>query len=195
MNFQVAEFVKSAPNLELCPPPGLPEVCMAGRSNVGKSSLINKLVNQHKLARTSNRPGKTQLINYYNIDDTIYLVDLPGFGYAKVPDKERQRWGRDIREYLQKRDTLHLVIHLVDARHKPTKLDQDFFYWLAVRQLPFAVILSKADKLSNNKQKQSESRVRKLLSNMNIEVPIILTSTEDKTGIHEVQKLIKEFTL
>jgi len=194
MEFQNATFVKSAPSLSDCPPPEFPEVCFAGRSNVGKSSLINAIVNHRGLARTSNTPGKTQLMNYYLVDHQIYLVDLPGFGFAKVPKKERERWGKDIRDYILKRETIRLVLHLVDIRHEPTDLDEDFFYWLGMNRLPFGVVLAKADKLSRNKQNQSKFRLEKILDEMNIEVPIIISSAEKRRGIDEITNLITEFT-
>ena len=186
-------FVTSAPALENCPPASLAEVCFAGRSNVGKSSLINALTNKKRLARTSNVPGKTQQMNYYNISEACFFVDLPGYGYAKVPKRERERWGRNIREYLEKRHTLRLILHVVDARHNPTELDQDFFYWMAANEMPFSVLMSKADKLSNNKRTKSKADVRKILAEMNIEVPILAYSSESRFGIEEVQNLISEF--
>lgn len=188
-----ATFITSAPKLEDCPAETLPEICFAGRSNVGKSSLINALMNKKRLARTSNVPGKTQQMNYYNISDSCYFVDLPGYGYAKVPKRERERWGRNIREYLEKRKTLRLILHVVDSRHKPTELDQDFFYWMATNEMPFSVLMSKADKLSNNKRAKSRADVRKILAEMNIEVPILAYSSESKLGIEAVQDLISEF--
>lgn len=193
MEFQTASFITSAPALKDCPDESLPEFCFAGRSNVGKSSLLNKITNKRKLARTSNTPGKTQQMNYYNIDDTCYFVDLPGFGFAKVPAKERKRWGKDIQEYLKKRSTLRLILHLVDVRHQPTKLDEEFFFWLASNEMPFSVILTKSDKLSKNKLSQAVSRTRKVLSLMNIEVPIIPASADSGAGIDDVQKLIHDF--
>lgn len=195
MQFQQTKFVKSAPSLTECPPISLPEICFAGRSNVGKSSFINALINRKNLARTSNVPGKTQLINYYNIDDEIYFVDLPGYGFAKVPESVRKQWGEDMRTYLMERESLKLILHLVDARHKPTQLDEDFIYWMAVNEKPFCIILSKSDKLSHNKQMQSKARIKRILKEMNIEVPIILASAQTKKGIDETQKLIKEFSL
>jgi len=193
MDFKKAEFITGAPSLDHCPPPKHPEVCFAGRSNVGKSSLINAIMNHGGLARTSNVPGKTQQMNYYLVDEQAYFVDLPGFGYAKVSKKERERWGRDIRDYLLQRGTLRLILHLVDIRHKPSSLDEDFFYWLGANRMPFAVILNKADKLSRNKQNQSRFRLEHILDEMNIEVPIIVVSSEKRNGIDEVQKLIAEF--
>jgi GTP-binding protein len=193
MPFKKADFVTSAPSLDVCPDPYFPEICFAGRSNVGKSSLINALVDHKGLARTSNVPGKTQQMNYYQVDDKLFLVDLPGFGYAQVSKEERERWGRDIRDYLLERATLRLVLHLVDIRHEPSDLDEEFFYWLGTNRLPFAVVLSKADKLSYNKQQQSKFRLQRILDEMNIEVPIIVSSIKDKKGIGEVKQLITEF--
>lgn len=193
MQFKKAEFVTGATRLSECPPPEYPEICFAGRSNVGKSSLINTLMNHGSLARTSNTPGKTQQMNYYKIDDRAYFVDLPGFGYAKVSKKERERWGRNIRDYLLERNTLRLILHLVDIRHKPTHLDEDFFYWMGSNRMPFAVILSKADKLSRNKQNQSKFRLQRILDEMNIEVPIVVASSKKRMGIDKIQDLTSEF--
>ncbi len=188
-----ATFVTSAPRLEACPPESLPEICFAGRSNVGKSSLINGLLNRKKLARTSNVPGKTQQMNYYQIGDACFFVDLPGYGYAKVPIKERNRWGRNIREYLLNRKALKLIVHLVDVRHKPTTLDEDFIFWMASNQMPFCVLLSKADKISKNKVASAKADIKKILAEMNIVVPILAYSSESKEGIKEIQDLLKEF--
>lgn len=193
MPFKSATFVTGAPNLDACPSPTVAEFCFAGRSNVGKSSLINKVTNKRRLARTSNTPGKTQQMNYYMIDDDFYIVDLPGFGFAKVPQKERERWGKDIQHYLLNRDTLQLVLHLVDSRHPPTQLDEDFFFWMASNGLPFSVLLTKADKLSNNKLGQSKQRVINVLKDMNIDVPVIPCSAETGRGIDDLRSLITEF--
>lgn len=193
MEFKKAEFVTGAPTLSECPPPEFPEVCFAGRSNVGKSSLINAMMNHGSLAKTSNTPGKTRQMNYYIIDDEVYFVDLPGFGYAKVSKKERERWGRDIRDYLLKRSTLKLIVHVVDIRHEPSKLDEEFFYWMGTNRMPFCVVLSKADKLNRNKQNQSKFRLERILDEMNIKVPITIVSSEDRNGVEEIQDLISEF--
>jgi GTP-binding protein len=193
MKFINGRFITGAPSLEDCPPPNHPEICFAGRSNVGKSSLINAIMDHGGLARTSNTPGKTRQINYYLINDQCYFVDLPGFGYAKVSKKERQRWGRDIRRYLLNRETIRLVVHLVDIRREPTTLDEDFFYWLASNRFLFMVVLNKADKLSQNKQKQSGKRLKKVLHEMNIDVPVVKTSSKEKTGIKESRNLLSEF--
>lgn len=190
-----AVFITSATKIEECPESNLPEVCFAGRSNVGKSSLINALVNRKNIARTSNVPGKTQQMNYYQVGNEFYIVDLPGYGFAKVPHRERERWGRTIREYLLNRDTLRLIALVVDSRHAPSALDQDFIYWMASNEMRFCILMSKADKLSNNKLTQSKSVVKKLLAEMNIEAPILAYSAESRKGIEEVQELITEFVL
>ena len=187
-----AKFITSATKLEECPPPGLPEVCFAGRSNVGKSSLINALLNKKNIARTSNVPGKTQQMNYYRIGDACYFVDLPGYGYAKVPKKERERWGKNIRDYLMDRESLRLILQVVDVRHDPSQLDEDFFYWMGMNEKPFAVVLSKADKISRNKVNQSKAKVRRIMKEMNIEVPILPYSSSSRDGIDEIKSLIKE---
>lgn len=187
------KFITSATKLEECPPAGLPEVCFAGRSNVGKSSLINALLNKKNIARTSNVPGKTQQMNYYKLGDECFFVDLPGYGYAKVPKKERERWGKSIRDYLMDRESLRLILHVVDVRHDPSQLDEDFFYWMGMNEKPFAVVLSKADKISRNKVNQSKAKVRKIMKEMNIEVPILPYSASSRDGIDEIKKLIIEF--
>lgn len=197
MAFANATFITSAPALGDCPVEGPPEVCFAGRSNVGKSSLINAITNRRKLARTSNTPGKTQQMNYYEIrhgtTEPFYLIDLPGFGFAKVPAAVRKQWGRDIREYLQKRETLRLIIHLVDSRHPPTELDEDFFYWMATNDRPFAVCCTKLDKLSATKKSKATRDVQNVLDEMNIEVPVLGVSTDHRVGLDDLQSLILEF--
>ena len=188
-----AKFITSATKIEECPPENFPEVCFAGRSNVGKSSLINAIVNRKNIARTSNVPGKTQQMNYYQIGEDCFFVDLPGYGFAKVPRKERERWGRNIRQYLSERKSLKLILSVIDARHEPSGLDQDFFYWLASNEMPFCVLMSKADKLSNNKFAQSKKAVKNILAEMNIDVPILGYSANSRKGIPEIQELITDF--
>lgn len=188
-----AKFITSATKIEECPPENFPEVCFAGRSNVGKSSLINAIVNRKNIARTSNVPGKTQQMNYYQIGEDCFFVDLPGYGFAKVPRKERERWGRNIRQYLSERKSLKLILSVIDARHEPSGLDQDFFYWLASNEMPFCVLMSKADKLSNNKFAQSKKAVKNILAEMNIDVPILGYSASSRKGIPEIQELITDF--
>ncbi len=194
MIFHDARFIKSAPDLQHCPEDGLPEIAMAGRSNVGKSSLINSLTKRKNLAKTSNTPGKTRMINYYLIENRFYLVDLPGYGFAKVSRKERNRWGKVMQEWFLKRTTLTLTLLLIDSRHKPTALDSDMIEWLAGYRIPFALVLTKCDKLSNNKQQQALQATNALLNKMNIEVPVTLCSATTRRGIESLAELIDEFS-
>ncbi|MGD8307197.1 MAG: ribosome biogenesis GTP-binding protein YihA/YsxC [Ignavibacteria bacterium] len=145
------QFEKSVFQINDLPKHNLPEVILCGRSNVGKSTFINSLFNRKNLAHVSSTPGKTRSINYYNIDDTFYLVDLPGFGYAKVSKKEREYWGKLIIEFLSRSKNIQLAIHLIDSRHNPTELDVKLNELLSYKSIPHIVLLNKSDKL-----KQSE---------------------------------------
>lgn len=150
MKITSAEFIKSAFAEEHWTTDGLPEIAFLGRSNVGKSSLINSLLQRKALARTSNTPGRTQSINFFLINDKFYFVDLPGYGYAKVSKTMRQDWGKMAEDYLLKRRELRLFIQLVDARHKPTELDRALNEWLEYHEKKTLVVATKADKMSNN---------------------------------------------
>ncbi len=141
-----AKFVGSFTNVNDCPAPDLPEYAFIGRSNVGKSSLINMLTHRKKLARVSNTPGKTQLINHFLINDNWYLVDLPGYGYARVSKTSRKKWERFIRDYLSKRRNLQCVFLLIDSRIPPQKIDLEFANWMGELRIPFTLIFTKADK-------------------------------------------------
>lgn len=146
-----AEFALGAASLRQMPKDGLAEVAFLGRSNVGKSSLINRLVNRKALARSSSDPGKTRELNYYLINKQFYFVDLPGYGYAKVPEQMRSSWGKMIEQYLKSRKQLAMVIQLVDSRHEPTSLDLMMAGWLDYYEIPFLVALTKSDKLPRSK--------------------------------------------
>ena len=146
MQIKSAKYLISAPSFDLCPKPDKPEFAFIGRSNVGKSSLINMLVNQKNLAKTSANPGKTQLINHFEINSRWYLVDLPGYGYAKVAQSSRRRWEQMIENYLRKRENLINVFVLIDSRHKPQKIDLEFVNQLGEWQIPFTLVFTKADK-------------------------------------------------
>jgi GTP-binding protein len=148
MEVRAAEFVTGAVQPSDLPTDGLPEVAFSGRSNVGKSSLINRLTRRRELARTSATPGKTQQINFYRIDDRFYMVDLPGYGFVRGGVTLRQRLGAITEEYLGHRNTLRAVVQLVDARRGPTDADQDMIQWLRARQLAFLLVFTKADKVS-----------------------------------------------
>ena len=193
MEIKHATFIKSAPTLAHCPEDERLEVCFAGRSNVGKSSLINALTNRKKLAKTSNTPGKTRELNYYFINEHFYLVDLPGYGFAKVSKTEKKIWGEHMQSYILQRQTLQMIFVILDARHEPSVLDKEFMFMLAERGLQFCCIMSKADKLTKNQQQSSIARLKRVLKNMNVEVPIILTSAETRMGIPEFAELIGEF--
>jgi GTP-binding protein len=146
MQIKSAKYIISSPNYELCPDPDRKEYAFIGRSNVGKSSLINMLCGNEKLAKTSSAPGKTQMINHFIINYEWYLVDLPGYGFAKVSQTSRRRWEQMIENYLRKRPNLTMVFVLIDSRHSPQKLDLDFLNQLDKWQVPFALIFTKADK-------------------------------------------------
>jgi GTP-binding protein len=192
MKIVSAEFVKSSTGLENCPDQGHLEVALAGRSNVGKSSLLNKLTNRKKLARISNTPGRTQTINYYIINGNIYLVDLPGYGYAKVPEKIRAKWGPMIEGYLSGREQLQGVIVLVDIRHQPTAQDMQMCRWLRFYGLPFAVVATKADKISRGRIQKHLAVVKKTLE-LGKEDILIPFSAQTGAGREEVLEIIEKW--
>lgn len=150
MKITSAEFTKSAFERAHWTTDGLPEISFLGRSNVGKSSLLNSLLNRKGLARTSNTPGRTQSINFFRVNDRFYFADLPGYGYAKVSKSMRADWGKMAEEYLAERRELVLSIQLVDSRHAPTELDRQLHEWMTVNEKPRIIVATKADKLSNN---------------------------------------------
>ena len=158
-----AEFVKSAFEKKHWTTDGLPEIAFLGRSNVGKSSLLNSLVQRKALARTSNTPGRTQSINFYLINDAFYFVDLPGYGYAKVSKSMRADWGKMAEEYLSDRANLVLAIHLIDSRHEPTDLDRQINGWLLEHGLTLVLAATKADKLSANQLKKQVGVIERSL--------------------------------
>jgi GTP-binding protein len=158
MKIKSAVFVKSATSPEHYPRDGRPEIAFLGRSNVGKSSLINSLLGVRGLARTSSTPGRTQLINFFLINDAFYFVDLPGYGFARVPSEIKKEWGPMVEKYLATRPNLVLSIAITDSRHEPTKLDLLMSEWLNQRGKPFVVVATKADKLSSNELRANLNR-------------------------------------
>lgn len=168
MKITSAEFVKSAFDRSHWITGGLPEIAFLGRSNVGKSSLINSLLARKGLARTSNTPGRTQSINFFLINDSFYFVDLPGYGYAKVPKAMRQGWGKLAEDYLSKRTKLALCIQLIDSRHRPSELDLELHDWLAFHDKPHVVVATKSDKLSSNQLRKSLSEICSSLEDSNV---------------------------
>ncbi len=190
---KTAAFVCSNTRTDKLPPPVRPEYAFIGRSNVGKSSLINMLLNHKGLAKTSQKPGKTQLINHFIVNDDWYLVDLPGYGYARTSKSNRTEWERFIRYYLKNRESLQCVFVLIDSRLEPQKVDIDFCNWLGEEGIPFLLIFTKADKQSAVKTDQNVAKFKKELLKSFEEVPqIFITSAENKLGRDAVLRLIDE---
>lgn len=171
----------------------LPEIAFAGKSNVGKSSLINALMNRKALARTSSQPGKTQTINFYNINDAMYLVDLPGYGYAKVPESERVKWGKMIENYLHKSRQLKAVFLLTDIRHTPGANDKTMYDWIVYQGFRPVVIATKLDKLKRSQVQKALKEVRAGLG-LTSEDTVIPFSAQTKQGRDEIWALMDEFT-
>jgi len=191
MKITSAEFVTSAPGIKLCPEgQEYPEIGFSGRSNVGKSSLINKLVNRKNLARTSKTPGRTQLLNYFLINNAFYIVDFPGYGYAKVPQNIRASWGKMVEGYLKNRKELCGVVLLLDIRHKPTGQDEQMFKWLQHYNIPTLLVATKADKLSRSQQIKQEKVIRTTLGLD--EEKILLFSSMTGQGKDELLELLGE---
>ena len=191
MNVAHAEFVLSNTKVELCPKSKIPEYAFIGRSNVGKSSLINMLCNRKKLAKTSSRPGKTQLINHFLINKQWYLVDLPGYGYARVSKNQKQTFQKFITNYFIKRKELIAAFLLIDLRHKPQTLDLEFMRWLGENYIPFSIVFTKADKLKEKEIKKNTSDYFKKLEDDWEEMPKhFITSSEKSMGKDELLSYI-----
>ncbi len=194
MEIQSAEFIKSATHYNDCPAPSFPEYAFLGRSNVGKSSLINMLTNYGKLAKTSSTPGKTQLINHFLINGSWYLADLPGFGFAKVSKKIRQKWEQMIQNYLLNRENLICSFLLVDSRHEPQKNDMENMEWFGSKGIPFAIVFTKTDKLSSTALQSNLAFYRKKLAENWDPLPdMFITSAESKTGRDEILGFIDHY--
>lgn len=191
LNTHNASLLLSAANKSHYPEDDIPEIALAGRSNVGKSSFINTLLGRKNLARTSGKPGKTQLLNFFNIDDKIRFVDVPGYGYAKVSKVERARWGKMIEEYLTSRDNLRAVVSLVDLRHEPSTEDVQMYEFLKYYEIPVIVVATKADKIPRGKWNKHESMIKKKL-NFEQEDAFVLFSSVDRIGIDQAWDAILE---
>lgn len=185
-----AEFVTSYGLQAQLPKGTKKEIVMSGRSNVGKSSLINKVCNRKNLARTSSQPGKTVTVNFYNVND-FHMVDLPGYGFAKVGDKDRKRWGRLIDGYFESDRDLRLVVQLLDCRHEPSRDDYTMLDYLTVREIPFIIALTKADKLNKTESEKVVAKFEELCSDFNY-YKIVLTSSDKGTGIEELKSIFEE---
>jgi GTP-binding protein len=185
-------FVKSSTGVKESPPDSFPEFAFTGRSNVGKSSLINMLCNRNRLARTSSTPGKTQLINHFLINDSWYLVDLPGYGYARMPEQQRHKMMKMIRDYILRRGGLTCLFLLIDVRIEMQRADREFLNFLGKNRIPFALVFTKTDKLTKNQLEKNQEYYRNTLLETWEELPeIFLTSSRKKAGREEILEFIR----
>ncbi|OXM15336.1 ribosome biogenesis GTP-binding protein YihA/YsxC [Paenibacillus herberti] len=191
MKIMNAEFIISAVEPHQYPSDALPEIALAGRSNVGKSSLINKLILRKNLARTSSQPGKTQQLNYYRVNEALYFVDFPGYGYAKVSKTEREAWGKMIERYLQNRDELKLVLLIIDIRHDPSKDDILMYQWLKHYDIPLCIVCTKADKIPRSKWDKHKKAVRTTLG-ADARDLFVLFSSDTGMGREELWNILAE---
>ncbi|MEQ8904761.1 ribosome biogenesis GTP-binding protein YihA/YsxC [Ekhidna sp.] len=192
MQIKSAEFVISSPDVSGCPLPDKPEYAFIGRSNVGKSSLINHMTNRKKLAKTSSTPGKTQLINHFIINDNWYLVDLPGYGWAQTSKVNKAAWKKMIHTYLEERQNLACVFVLVDSRHEPQKIDLEFMEWLGTEGIPFSIVFTKADKLGKTQIQSNVATYKKVMKKTWEELPpTFVTSATGRVGGEEILDFIE----
>jgi len=195
MEIKTAEFVISNTKLSLCPKPDKAEYAFIGRSNVGKSSLINYITDNKKLAKTSGRPGKTQLINHFLINDEWYLVDLPGYGYAKTSKSNRTKWEQFIADYILKRENLLNLFVLIDSRLPPQKIDLDFMEWLGIKGVPFAIVFTKIDKLTSGALNKNLLAYKKEMLKYWEEMPMSFTSSSTgKMGKESILNYIEQIS-
>ncbi len=191
MEIKNASYMLTAFKPEQYPNHSLPEIALVGRSNVGKSSLINALVNRKNLAKQSSTPGKTRGLNFYDIDHRLYVVDLPGYGYAKVSKAEKEFWGRMIETYLNTRNNLNLIIMLVDIRHSPSADDQTMYQWIIDQNKPYILVAAKSDKIPRSQVSKRLQDIRATLNLKEVE-RLIPFSAETKQGREEIWNRIRE---
>jgi GTP-binding protein len=192
MKITSSTFISSSAELKQCPKTDLPEFAFIGRSNVGKSSLINMLTDRKNLAKVSQTPGKTRLINHFNINDTWFLVDLPGYGYAKISRSEKPKLDKMINDYLQRRKSLKYTFLLIDSRHDLLANDKEFINWLYLYHIPFVIILTKSDKLTRNQLSRNLKSLEIALAGFDPLPVIISTSSVDRRGRMEILNFIEE---
>ncbi len=190
-----AHFIRGAAGWEGLSTDRIPEVAFIGRSNVGKSSLINLLVGRKMLARTSGTPGKTQEFNYYLINDRLYFVDLPGLGYARVSKAQRAKWDQFIRRYMSEHEALRLVVHLIDSRHDPTRLDEEIMAFMKGGWMPYLIVLTKIDKVPKTKRAGAVKNAKKSLARYGLEVPVVMSSASERIGMDEILQWIEDIAM
>lgn len=190
--FKEIHFLKSVFELSDLPKQDLPQLILCGRSNVGKSSFINSVVNRKGLAKTSSTPGKTRSINFYNVDNTFFIVDLPGFGYAKTSLKEREKWGNLVSKYILESTSIHHAFHLIDPRYAPTELDIQLNLWLKTANKNYSVILSKSDKLNQSETHKAISAIHSFFPELKLNKNLFLYSTVTGRWKKPIQKRIAE---
>lgn len=191
-NIKHADILISAVSEKQYPDTGLPEIALAGRSNVGKSSFINSMINRKKLARTSSKPGKTRTINFFDIDHELLFVDVPGYGYARVSKKEQEKWSTMMEEYFATREELCLAVQIVDLRHKPSEQDVQMYEYLSHFNLPVLVIATKADKVKSSKRQQHVKAIVDTLD-MYEDDHLVVYSSETKLGKQEAWQVILDY--
>jgi len=193
INFQKARFITSAPSLKQCPDDTGVEVAFAGRSNAGKSSALNTLAQQNKLARTSKTPGRTQLINFFEIQPGIRIVDLPGYGFAKVPDRMKREWQKNMSEYLEQRQSLKALVLVMDIRHPLTEFDIMMCDWALDVEMPVHILLTKSDKLKRGPAQSTRLKVKKTMERMGDLLTVQTFSSLKKEGTDQLQQQISAF--
>ncbi len=193
LSFSQAQFIKGAHKLEQCLPDNVLEVAVAGRSNAGKSSALNTITGINSLARTSKQPGRTQQINYFELAEDRYLVDLPGYGFAKVPPKVRQHWDQTLSKYFETRQSLQGLVVIMDVRHPLKDLDQHLIDWVGQMDIPVHCVLTKADKLKNGPASANLQQVRKQLKEQGYQMTAQLFSAVDRRGVDEVREVISNW--
>ena len=190
MNLHNAEFIRSVTAVADCPKDGLPQIAFAGKSNVGKSSVLNCILQRKNFARVGQKPGKTIHINYFKVDGRAYFVDLPGYGYAKVSNADRDRWDKLINSYFEKDRNNELLIQLLDCRHDPSADDVQMLQFLHYHRIPFVIVLTKADKLKKSQIAETQSRFEKIGLQYGSQ-KVFLTSSEKGTGMEELKQYLE----